>query len=37
MKLTDIIREVQNLDDMTQQRLLSYLQNALEVSIHSKE
>ncbi|CRK85102.1 insertion element protein [Neobacillus massiliamazoniensis] len=37
MKLADIILEVQNLDDMTQQRLFSYLQNALEVSIHSKE
>ncbi len=37
MKLVDIIREVQKLDDMSQQRLLSYLQNALEHTINGKE
>ncbi len=37
MKLADIIREVQNLDEIIQQRLLSFLQTSLEHSLQGNE
>jgi transposase-like protein len=37
MKLTDIIREINNLDVMSQQRLLAHLQTSFGQSIHSEE
>jgi transposase-like protein len=37
MKLAEIVKEVQKLDEMAQQRLLTFLQTSLAHSIHGKE
>lgn len=37
MKLADIVREINNLDEMSQQRLLAYLQTSVGQSINAKD
>jgi hypothetical protein len=37
MKLAEIVNEIQQLDEMTQQRLLAYLQSSIGNVIYGKE